>query len=67
MPIRFGKEWTIVKEGNCDDSVREVCRLLGWEEELHKANASTRVGYKWGRDGNGDDDGGGKDGQDGGG
>ena len=30
--------------GDCDDSIRSLCSILGWEEELDELNASTRVG-----------------------
>ena len=29
--------------GDCDDSVQEICRFLGWEEDLVKQNQSTRL------------------------
>lgn len=30
-------------EGDCDDSVRELCSLLGWEEELLELNEKTKI------------------------
>lgn len=29
---------------DCDESIRLLCSLLGWEEELDELNASTRLG-----------------------
>jgi len=37
-------ERDIFHEGDCDDSVRLLCSLLGWEEELNELNSSTRLG-----------------------
>ena len=37
-------ERDIFHEGDCDDSIRLLCRLLGWEEELEELNSSTRLG-----------------------
>jgi NAD-dependent deacetylase sirtuin 2 len=30
--------------GDCDDSIRTLCALLGWEAELDELNKSTRFG-----------------------
>jgi hypothetical protein len=30
--------------GDCDDSIRALCALLGWENELDELNSSTRLG-----------------------
>ena len=32
------------QEGDCDESIRSLCTLLGWEEELDSLNLSTRLG-----------------------
>lgn len=37
----FNKQDDITLLGKCDDVVRELCRELGWEEELEKAWAAT--------------------------
>eukprot|EP00986_Skeletonema_menzelii_P011639 scaffold6071_cov146-Skeletonema_menzelii.AAC.8 len=37
-------ERDIFHEGDCDDSVRLLCSLLGWEEDLNELNSSTRLG-----------------------
>jgi hypothetical protein len=29
--------------GDCDESIRTLCAILGWEEELYELNASTRL------------------------
>ena len=29
--------------GDCDESIRVLCTLLGWEDELNDLNASTRL------------------------
>ncbi|KAL3796284.1 hypothetical protein HJC23_008604 [Cyclotella cryptica] len=34
----------IFHSGDCDDSIRTLCALLGWETELDELNASTRLG-----------------------
>lgn len=39
---RFNRRDDIVLLGKCDDIVRELCRELGWEEELEKAWAATK-------------------------
>jgi len=33
----------IFEEGNCDDIVLELCKLLGWEEELMSLHASVKL------------------------
>ena len=38
------KERGIFHPGDCDDSIRTLCAILGWEEELDELNASTRLG-----------------------
>ncbi len=38
------KERDIFHEGDCDESVRLLCSLLGWEEELDELNSKTRLG-----------------------
>mmetsp|Transcript_17448 Transcript_17448/g.29479 ORF Transcript_17448/g.29479 Transcript_17448/m.29479 type:complete len:340 (-) Transcript_17448:4270-5289(-) len=38
----FGKVNDVFMEGDCDDSVRELCRLVGWEDELDAIYASTQ-------------------------
>ncbi len=38
------KERDIFHEGDCDESVRLLCSLLGWEKELDELNSSTRLG-----------------------
>lgn len=35
--------------GDCDDSVMELCRILGWEQELMALNKSTRITPKGGK------------------
>lgn len=30
--------------GDCDESIKTLCTLLGWQEELNELNASTRLG-----------------------
>lgn len=30
-------------EGDCDDSIRSICRVLGWEEELLQQNEKTKL------------------------
>ena len=37
----FNKQDDVVLLGKCDDIVRELCRELGWEEELENAWAET--------------------------
>lgn len=37
-------ERDIFHEGDCDDSIRLLCSLLGWEEELDEMNSSSRLG-----------------------
>lgn len=37
------KERDIFHGGDCDESIRTLCAVLGWEEELDELNASTRV------------------------
>ena len=45
----------VFHEGDCDDSVRQLCRLLGWEEELDKLIAADSAeDAQVGRDGGGD-------------
>ena len=34
----------IFHPGDCDESIRTLCKLLGWEEELLELNESTRLG-----------------------
>ena len=29
--------------GDCDDSIKMLCRVLGWDEELEELNASARL------------------------
>jgi NAD-dependent deacetylase sirtuin 2 len=29
--------------GDCDESIKSLCALLGWEDELNELNASTRL------------------------
>lgn len=36
-------ERDIFHGGDCDDSIRMLCSLLGWEDELDELNASTRL------------------------
>lgn len=31
-------------QGDCDDSVRKLCSLLGWEDELLELNEATKIG-----------------------
>mmetsp|Transcript_33208 Transcript_33208/g.56280 ORF Transcript_33208/g.56280 Transcript_33208/m.56280 type:complete len:358 (-) Transcript_33208:1631-2704(-) len=38
------KERDIFHAGDCDESVRLLCSLLGWKEELDELNSSTRLG-----------------------
>lgn len=38
-----GKGTDVFMEGDCDDSVRQLCRLVGWEEELDAIYASTHI------------------------
>ncbi|KAL7496647.1 hypothetical protein ACHAWT_005119 [Skeletonema menzelii] len=38
----FGKVNDVFMKGDCDDSVRELCRLVGWEDELDAIYASTQ-------------------------
>ena len=33
----------IFHSGDCDDSIRVLCQLLGWEEELDELNVSTHI------------------------
>ena len=33
----------VFEEGDCDDSVRKLCSLLGWEKELLEMNEKTRI------------------------
>lgn len=33
----------VFEEGDCDDSVLRLCRLLGWEDDLMKMNDSTKI------------------------
>jgi NAD-dependent SIR2 family protein deacetylase len=40
------EERDVIHEGDCDDSVRTIARLLNWEEELLKLNASTLIKHK---------------------
>lgn len=37
----FGKANDVFMEGDCDDSVRQLCRMIGWEEELDAIYEST--------------------------
>ena len=37
-------ERDIFHKGDCDDSIRTLCNLLGWESELLELNLSTRLG-----------------------
>jgi NAD-dependent SIR2 family protein deacetylase len=37
------EERDVIHEGDCDDSVRTIARLLNWEQELLELNASTRI------------------------
>ena len=37
-------ERDIFHEGDCDDSIRLLCSLLGWEEELDEMNSSSKLG-----------------------
>lgn len=34
----------IFHDGDCDQSIKMLCSLLGWEEELDELNSSTRLG-----------------------
>ena len=36
-------EKDIFQEGDCDESIRMLCKLLDWEEELDNLNKSTRL------------------------
>ena len=36
-------ERDIFHGGDCDTSIRMLCNILGWEEELDELNASTRL------------------------
>jgi NAD-dependent SIR2 family protein deacetylase len=36
-----GKGTDVFMQGDCDDSVRQLCRLVGWEDELDAIYAST--------------------------
>ena len=38
------KERDVFHKGDCDESIRLLCRILGWEEELDELNSSTSVG-----------------------
>jgi len=38
----FNRQDDIVSLGKCDDIIRELCRELGWEEELERAWAATK-------------------------
>lgn len=38
-----GKDTDVFLEGDCDESVRELCRLIGWEDELDKIYANTHA------------------------
>lgn len=33
----------VFEEGDCDDSVLRLCRLLGWDDDLIKMNNSTKI------------------------
>lgn len=33
----------VFEEGDCDDSVIKLCKLLGWEDELMEMNSSTTI------------------------
>lgn len=37
------EERDAIHEGDCDDSVRTIAKLLDWEEELLELNASTQI------------------------
>lgn len=39
-----GAKRDIFHGGDCDDSIRMLCTLLGWEDELDELNKSTRLG-----------------------
>lgn len=38
-----GQQRDIFGEGDIDDTVHELCELLGWEQELHVQNKKTRI------------------------
>ena len=42
----FGKDTDVFMKGDCDDSVRELCRLIGWEDELDAIYTSTQCSQK---------------------
>lgn len=43
--FEFGDGRDAVFEGDCDHGIRELCQLLGWEDELEKLIAG------WGKGG----------------
>ena len=42
-PGTDGNHRDVFYEGNCDDSARKLCCLLGWEEELLELNEQTKL------------------------
>lgn len=42
-PGTYGNHRDVYLEGDVDDSVRRLCRLLGWEQELLDLNEKTRL------------------------
>jgi hypothetical protein len=42
-PGTDGNHRDVFYEGDCDDSVRKLCSLLGWEDELLELNEKTKI------------------------
>lgn len=39
----FNGDKDVFVEGDCDESIRKICKMIGWEEDLDQLHSDTHV------------------------